>query len=209
LNLTIFGATGKTGKHLLAQALAAGHHVTALVRDSSKLRMSHDRLRIVQGDAQNAVVVNEAVTGAEAVLSVLGPTSNEPILAVSKGTDTILAAMKSHNVRRLIISSGAGVREPNDSPGLFDTLIGALVKTVSRNVYEDMAGTVATVRASDLDWTIVRVPMLTDSPGTGNIKVGYVGKGIGVHVSRTDLAGFMLKQLQDTTYIQKAPAISN
>jgi putative NADH-flavin reductase len=209
LNLTLFGATGKTGQHLLAQALAAGYTITALVRNPAKLGIIHERLRVVQGDAQNRASVNEAITGADAVLSVMGPTSNEPVLAVSKGTDNIVTAMKQHNIKRLIISSGVGVRDPNDMPGIFDRLIGLLIKTVSGNVYNDMLQTVSAVRTSDLNWTVVRVPMLTDTLETGKIRVGYVGKGTGLRISRADLADFMLKQVQDPAYIGKAPAISN
>lgn len=72
-----------------------------------------------------------------------------------------------------------------------------------------MVQTVAKVRASDLDWTVVRVPMLTDEPQTGKIQVGYVGKGMGARISRADMADFILRQVNDNTYLRKAPAISN
>ena len=72
-----------------------------------------------------------------------------------------------------------------------------------------MAGVVEVVRESDLDWTIVRVPMLTDGPKTGEIKVAWVGKGMGMRISREDLAAFLLEQLDDDTYIHQAPAISH
>lgn len=72
-----------------------------------------------------------------------------------------------------------------------------------------MVQVAAKVRASNLDWTIVRVPMLTDDPPTGKVRVGYVGKGTGSRISRADMADFMLRQLADTTYWHKAPAISN
>lgn len=209
MNITIFGATGKTGTHLVEQALAAGHQVVALARTPSKLASASAQLTVLQGDIGNATQVAQAIHGADAVLSVLGPTSNAPDFQISRGTANILAAMQTQGVRRLIVSTGAGVRDPHDAPKFFDTAIVALLQVVSKNVYADMQRTAELVRASDLDWTIVRVPMLTNSAKTGTVRVGYVGKGIGARLTRADLAAFMLKQLQDNTYLRQAPAISN
>lgn len=208
MNITIFGATGKTGAHLVEQALAAGHQVVALARTPSKLA-SHERLTVLQGDIGNATQVAQAIQGADAVLSVLGPTSNAPDFQVSRGTANIMAAMQAQGVRRLIVSTGAGVRDPHDAPKFFDNAIVALLQVVSKNVYADMQRTAELVRASDLDWTIVRVPMLTNDALKGKVRVGYVGNGIGTRITRADLAAFMLKQLQDNTYLRQAPAISN
>lgn len=209
MRLTLFGATGRTGRHLLEQALAAGHDVTILARDPSKVAAESPRLTVLEGGLRDTAQIEQAVAGADAVLSVLGPRENKPTFEITQGTETIMAAMKKHGVRRLIVSAGAGVGDPNDSPGLFNHLINFLLKAVSRYVYEDMVKVVAAVRASDLDWTIVRVPMLTDDPPTGLVKVGYVGKGMGPRISRADMADFMLRQLTDDTYIRQAPAISN
>jgi putative NADH-flavin reductase len=209
MKLTIFGATGKTGRYLLEQALAKGHTVTVLARTPDKLTLRHDRLHVVQGDIRDAAKVAQAVAGADAVLSVLGPTSNKPELAVSQGMDNILAAMRQHGVRRLIQSAGAGVRDPQDTPTLVHAFFGGLVRLLSPNVVADMVQVVDKVRQSGLDWTIVRVPMLTEDPATGRVREGYVGKEIGPRLARADMADFMLKQLDAKTYVGKAPAISN
>lgn len=209
MKLTIFGATGRTGQHLLQQALEAGHEVTALVRSPAKLTIADDRLALVQGDISSASQVEEAIAGSEAVISVLGPTSNKPEFTVSRGTEHIIAAMEKHGLRRLVVSAGAGVADAHDSPKLFDKVIGLMVRTFSGNVYADMVRTVSAVRNSNLDWTIVRVPMLSDGPPQGSIKVAYVGKGMGPRITRADMAAFMLRQLQDEAYVHQAPAISN
>jgi putative NADH-flavin reductase len=209
MNLAIFGASGRTGQYLVRQALEAGHAVIALVRTPAKLAIDNDRLRILQGDVTQAFQVDEAVVGAEAVISVLGPTSNKPDFMVSQGMEHIIAAMDKHGIRRLVVSAGAGVADPNDDPKLPNKVIGWLVRMFSRYVYEDMVRTVEVVRASELDWTIVRVPMLTNDPPKGDVKVAYVGKGMGSRLTRADLAAFMLRQVEDKTYLGKAPAISN
>jgi len=209
MKLTIFGATGRTGHLLVEQALAAGHEVTAFVRTPAKLGQTNDRLRVVQGDLTNAAQIEAAIHGADAVLSVLGPSNNQAPCEISRGMDLILAAMQKTGVRRLVISAGAGVHDPQDRPGAFDKAIGVLLKLTARNVYEDMVQAVAKVRASDLDWTIVRVPMLTDDPAKGDFKIGYLGGGIGPRISRADMAAFILKQAGDRTYLRQAPVISN
>jgi putative NADH-flavin reductase len=209
LKITLFGATGGTGKYLVEAALARGYYVTAFARNPAKLGLQSERLFTVEGDIQDPQKVFEALAGADVVISVLGPTSNQPTFEVSRGMANILVAMQAYGVRRLVVSSGAGVSDPNDAPGLVDHLIGVLLKLTSRHVLEDMRRTVDLVRASDRDWTVVRVPMLTNDPKTGKVKVGYLGKGIGTRISRSDMADFMLQQATDKTYVCQAPAISN
>ena len=209
MKLTIFGATGRTGHYLLERAVAAGHDVTVLVRHPAKLSLQNPRLKVLPGNLTDALQVAQAVSGAEAVISVLGPAGNAPVFEISEGTTNIIAAMQQQGVRRLVISSGAGVGDPNDAPKVFNRAMNVLLKLAAGNVYEDMRRTVALVRASGLDWTVVRVPMLTDDAPTGAVKVGYVGKGMGARISRADMAEFMLKQAADKTYVCQAPAISN
>jgi putative NADH-flavin reductase len=209
MKLAIFGASGRTGQHLVQQALDARHEVVALIRTPSKLNIQNTRLTLIQGDIQDIVKVEQTIKGVDAVLSVLGPTSNKPDYQVTKGTKNILVAMKKLGVRKLVISAGAGVGDPHDEPKLANKFINILLKIMARYVYEDMKQVVDLVRASDVDWVIVRVPMLTDAPATGSIKIGYVGKGMGSRISRADMAAFILKQLDDNTYLHHAPAISN
>ena len=207
--VAIFGATGRAGKHMVQQALDRGYCVRALARDPGKLAMQNERLLVIQGSLSDTARVEQVVAGADAVLSALGPTSNEPTFEISQGTTTIIKAMKQHGVKRLVISAGAGVGDPGDAPKLFNKLINVALKATARNVYEDMLKTVALVRESGLDWTVVRVPRLTDTPPTGTIRVGMVGQGTGANLSRADMAEFMLKQVDDLRHLRKAPVISN
>ena len=209
MKLTVFGATGKTGRYLVEQALARGHTVTALARNPAKLALQHEQLKVIPGDIRDAAKVAQAVAGADAVISVLGPTSNKPELAVSQGMDNILAAMRQHGVQRLIQSAGAGVRDPKDQPTLVHAFFGGLVRVLSPNVVKDMEQVVEKVRGSNLDWTVVRVPMLTEDPATGRVREGYVGKAIGPRLSRADMADYLLRQLESSAHLRQAPAISN
>ena len=209
MKLTIFGAAGRTGQYLVALALEADHQVTAFARTPDNIIIEDERLTVVQGDVTDAGRVDEAISDSEAVISVLGPASNNRDFAISTGTRHIVEAMNKRGIRRLIISAGAGVEDPDDEPKLFNKVMGFLIRTFSNNVYEDMVQTVEIVRTSGLDWTVVRVPMLTDDPAKGDLKTAYVGKGMGLRITRSDMAAFMLSQLEDDSFIGQAPAISN
>jgi putative NADH-flavin reductase len=209
MKIAIFGATGKTGQHLVQQALDAGHEVQALVRTPGKLSIQHPKLKVIQGDIQQYDCVREAVTGVDAVVSALGPTSNTPDYIISKGQANILRAMRETGVERLVISAGAGVGDPHDQPKLVDRFFKTLLNLVSKHAVEDMRRVVDAVRTSDRDWTVVRVPMLTEEPAKGTLRIGYLGADVGVRLSRADMAAFMLKQIDAATWRGKAPVISN
>lgn len=208
MNLTLFGASGRTGQLILDQALAQGHQVVALARNPARLGAERPGLTVVAGDARDPAAVSQAIAGAEAVISVLGPTGNRPELAVSQAMDNILASMHTYGVRRLVLTVGAGVRDPRDKPNFVHGFFGTLVRLLSRHVYQDMLAVADKVRASDLDWTIVRVPVLVDGPRTGRVWVGYVSSEMRPRITRADAAGFLLNQLADATYLKQAPAIS-
>ena len=210
MKLTVFGATGRTGKPLIQQALFsdANHEVTAFVRDPAKLGISHENLRVVQGDVEDAEAVEGAVAGSDAVLSVLGHTKSSPKDVQTTGTRNIVAAMEKHGVRRIVSLTGAGVQDPKDEPKLFDKAIVFLLKTLQRDVLEDAEGHAEVLQKSGLDWVIVRGPMLNEGERTGEYRVGYVGRNSGSKISRADVADFMLKQLDSDAYVHQAPMVS-
>jgi putative NADH-flavin reductase len=208
MKLTIFGATGRTGIPLVQQALAAGHSVTALARTPEKLPITHDQLTVVQGDATDPAAVERAVAGAEAVLSALGQTKGAPKDMQTVATRNIVAAMQQHGVRRLVSLTGAGVDAPQDQPKLINHLITFALKTLSGDVLRDAEGHAEVIRNSDLDWVIVRGPMLTEGPYTGQYRVGWVGVNTSARIARADVADFMLTQVTDDTYLRQAPMIS-
>lgn len=212
MKLTIFGATGETGRQLIEQALASGNQVVAYARNPLKIGISHERLATVQGELSDTLAIGRAVNGADAVISVLGPRPGEDrnSRSLSQGLRNILAAMQETGVRRLIISSTPSASDPNDLPDLKSKVLVGLIKSIMRPTYEEIVSVARLVRASDTDWTIVRVSMLNNNPGMGKIRAGYLGKKqVGTNLSRADLATFLLEQVQDPTWLRQAPAISN
>ncbi|MGH3144196.1 MAG: NAD(P)-dependent oxidoreductase [Rubrobacter sp.] len=208
MRIVVFGASGRTGRPLVGQALEAGHEVTAFVRDPARLPVRHERLRVVTGDVTDAVAVERTVAGQDAVISVLGPAKDAPKDVLTRGIGNIVAAMKRHGLRRLVSLTGAGVRDPEDRPKLLDRVIVAALKLVQRDVLEDGVRHAEVIKRSGLEWVVVRGPMLNEGEKTGEYRVGYVGKNSGSKISRADLADFMLGQLADDTYLVRMPMVS-
>ena len=210
MKIVIFGATGGTGRQLVEQALAAGHHVVAYARNPSKLNINHEQLKVIQGELADETLIESTVTGADAVISVLGPRGGSKNRPITQGIQNIITAMKKQNVRRLVITSTLSAKDPNDLPDFKTKTLVNLVKLTMHDAYKDIVSAAETVRNSDLDWTIVRLTMLNNNPKSGKVKAGYVGKDeVGTWISRADVADFMLKQVEDTEYLRQAPAISN
>ena len=209
MRIAIFRATGKVGRHLVDQALERGDEVTAFVRDASKLTThSRERLKVVQGDVMAPEDVERAVAGTSAVLSALGHTKTSPSDVLTEGTKNIVAAMNEHGVRRLVSLTGAGVRDPKGEPKLVDRVIGSLLKLLQKDLLEDAMGQARVIRESDLEWVLVRAPVLNEGEKKGEYCVGYVGRESGTRLSRADVADFMLGQTTDDAYLHQAPVVS-
>jgi putative NADH-flavin reductase len=209
MRIAIFGSTGKTGQHVVEQALERGYEVTAFVRDPSKLTVDPESVRVVQGDAQDAEAVAKAVEGADAVISALGqtPSSQKDLLTVS--ADHIVDAMKDHGVDRYVTLLGAGVSDPKDHSSIGRKFMLGLMKIFARHILEDAQNHADKVRASGLDWVIVRPPRLTDGERTGRVEAGYMKLGPSATISRADLATFMLDSVEDDTWVGQAPMVTN
>lgn len=207
MRLALFGATGKTGKPLVEQALAAGHSVTALARDPAKLGMEHASLRVVQGDVLDANAVAETLRGAEAVLTTLGPAPDAPPDVLSRGIGTIINAMRAAGQKRLIVMSSMGIADSKHQVP-FAFKMACLLIPVLRRSMNDHEVTDKLVRGSNLDWTLVRAAGLRDGPLMGNYKSGLDSTTIAGWINRPDVADFMLKQVGDTTYVRKTPWVT-
>lgn len=207
MNLLIFGASGKTGHELVRQALELGHHVTAFVRTPSKLKLSHTRLKVDQGDVGNYPAVAEAVKGHDAVLSALGASS--PFRydrAVVDGMKNIVRAMEQEGVRRLIYLSAINVRGSRKHAGLILRVVATTLLRTETKGHEAREHIIA---ASRLDWTMVRSATFAKRAPTGAYRSGegLKAKGVAVSMTRADAAHFMLRQLTDNAFVRKAPTI--
>src|SRR4030095_16359266 len=118
MNILIYGASGATGHELVKQALEQGHNVTAFVRNPSKLKITHNNLKIIQGDVINYQLVEDAVKGQDAVLCALGASSPFKYdKSIVDGASNIIKAMETNNVSRFIYMSFVGVKESRNTAG--------------------------------------------------------------------------------------------
>lgn len=206
MDITIVGASGSVGRHVVEQALAADHHVTAVTRHSENIRLQHPRLTVAEGNPAEPEVARAAVTGRDAVIVVLG--AGRKGVVREAATRTVVRAMEQSGVRRLVCQStiGAGDSRGNLSPTWKYLMFGLLL----RAVYLDHQRQEAVVRDSGLDWTIVRPGSFTDGPRTGDYRHGFDGtdRTIRMKVSRADVADFLLRQVSSEQYRRRAVALS-
>jgi putative NADH-flavin reductase len=203
MELTIFGATGATGTCLTEQALAAGHQVTAVVRDPARLSVPESpRLRVITADLMDPAAIGPAVAGAGAVFAAFGPRGTGPTTVLRDGTRSVIEAMLKEGTHRLILVSGSIVADDGEGPAM-RYLVKPLARgTLLRHVAADMRGAEEQVRESGLDWTIVRPPRLTSGPASGTYRT-EIGRNVrrGVTVCRADLAAYMLGIITDPATI--------
>jgi putative NADH-flavin reductase len=206
MRITVFGATGRTGVPFVRQALDAGHTVVAHTRSPGKLPFADDRLVVVEGDVYTGEGVDAAVEGADAVVSVLGQTGDGPDNLLTVAGEHITAAMADHGVARFVTLVGAGVREEGETPSLSGRVMGGMLKLLAREVLADAEEHVRQIRASDLDWTVVRAPRLTEATGTGEYRAGDIDLGF-ESVARADVATFLLDCLEEEEYVGEMPKV--
>ena len=207
MNVLVFGASGKTGREVVRQALARGLNVAAFVRDTARLPLAHANLRLVKGQITDPKTVARAIEGHTCVISTLGvghPLRHDPV--VIEGVRTIARASEHASVERLLYLSFIGVRESRDAAGF---LLKQLAGTVLRHEVADHEAKEAAVSESFVDWTIVRPPKLTNGRLTASYRVGedIEARSPLPMMSRADVADFMLRQLSDQSFIRKAVRI--
>ena len=226
MKLTIIAATGGVGRQLVSQALAAGHDVTAVARNTAKLPpdvLAAGGARVVAADLArpDPQVLESAVAGADAVLSALGPHNNSDAGIAAPGTRTIIGAMQATGARRIVAISASPVgttpspgrpSPPRHDPGdgFIMRYVGTrIATTLFGKVYDDLARMEDVLRDSGLDWTILRPPQLTGKPLTGRYRTAY-GRNVrgGRSIPRADVAHYMLAVLDQTGTIGQAIGIA-
>ncbi|MFF4835482.1 NAD(P)-dependent oxidoreductase [Streptomyces sp. NPDC001315] len=212
MNVTVFGATGAIGRLLVQLILDDGHQVTALVRSPDKLAFTHPRLTIVTGQLSDRDAIQQAVTGANAVISALGPSLKRSATGtqLADGTRTVVDVMREQKVSRLIGLATPSLADPRDKPHWKHKVLPVMARLMFPDALAELKGMTEAVTSSDLDYTIARITNPTNKPATGRIRSGFLGHDkVGSAMSRADIAAFLVSQLTDTRYQRAMPAISN
>ena len=208
MKVAVLGATGGTGRAIVAEAQRAGHAVTALVRSEAKAG-GLAGAKLAMGDARDEAALSRAVEGCDAVISALGtPVSPfREVTVLSAATAALIGVMQRQAVRRLVCITGMGAGDSRGHGGvLFDRIIMPLLL---RKVYVDKDRQEALVRASGLDWVLVRPTVLSDKPARGNVQaLTDLSCFRGGSIPREDVARFVVSQFVDDRWLYHAPLIT-
>lgn len=207
--IAVIGGTGKSGKYLVKQLIEQGFQIKMLLRNPDNFQIINSLVEVVKGDVTNASTVNTLISGCQAVISTLGlgiPASEPTIF--SRSTTNIIRAMLEHGVRRYIVTTGLNVDTPldNKSPG---TLHGTDWMRKSFPISTaDKQSEFEILSKSEVDWTLVRLPLIEQTDESGEIVVSLEDCP-GDKISATDLANFLMQQLFTDTFVRKSPFIAS
>lgn len=195
-NILVIGANGGIGRQSVELALKQGHHVTAVLRNPANLTLTHPNLEIVKGDIMHPETLKRYLENKDAIISAIGKNSLKPTTLYSDGNRNLLTLMKETGIRRVFFISAAGL-DINPGHSLFVKFVTKyILQKLLRNMYADIRAMEKIVKASDLTWTIMRPPKLTDKPATGHYRFA-INKFLKncLTISRADVADFMIKNI--------------
>jgi putative NADH-flavin reductase len=216
MKVLVIGSTGGSGRAAVEHLLAEGHHVTAFARNPDRIAARSPRLRPIQGDAMSADDVDRAVAGHDAVVVTLGISENAlrvrlwgpartPLDVRSVGTRHVVAAMRRHGVRKLVVQTSYGVGETRDRLGLVNRMFFALVLAPQ---IADTERQHAEVAASDLDWVLVQPVHLTDAASDDMPFVSTEGATERMKISRTSVGRFLAHAVTNPAFVHRSVALS-
>ena len=200
MKLFVLGATGRTGREVVQQALARNHHVTAFVRSPENISSKNERLTVLKGDAMEENELFRAMQNHDAVVSTLGP--REVFKPSSMLHDSALAttrAMNRSGVKRLVVLSAAAH---------FPGILNRIASFIMRNHMRDSLAMEAIVQASGLDWTIARPPRLTEEGYMTYRSREDAAPRMGFSLSRKAVAAFMLDAIEQRKHFHKIVGIA-
>ncbi len=202
MRIAVFGAAGRMGKIVVALALKAGHAVTALVEEPEKLEGGGPGLKVLEGDIRDFGAVERTVNGADAVISVIGRHGPAAPAFMAGATRNVIMAMERSGVKRIVTLASAGI-------GRHDGFIGALRRVFLHFFIKAHRRQFGLLKASSLEWTVIRPIVLTNGKKTGVYRVSRKGKPErGLLISRADAAHFMLKCAKEKKYARSSPSLA-
>jgi len=207
MDILIVGASRGIGNALLKLALEERHNISVLARYPEKLA-DYTGIKVVAGDVRDADIVRQASAGQQAVVSCVGTgITFKQVDLFSRGMANIIAAMRRQGGARLVAVTGIGAGDSKGHGGvLYDWIFKPLLLSP---IYADKDREEALIRASGLDWLIVRPAGLTNGPRTGSYRVVNDLTGITARrISRLDVADFILRELNKPSQFGQSPLIT-
>jgi putative NADH-flavin reductase len=210
MKVLLFGATGFTGKAVLPELLEKGHNVTALVRSKQKVKISHPNLKLIEGNVLDQEVICGAMQGQEAVINCLGKNKGSDKNLLSRFTEKVIKSMNENKVSRLIALSNVGAGDSyKTQPFVFRRILLPTILKWLQELIQDKNIMEPMIQNSNLNWTILRFPKISEKPSKKRILISQDGKGLSFSISLKDCAQFIVSQLEDKSLYFKTPSISN
>lgn len=209
MNIAVFGATGLTGGLVVERALNMGHHVTALVRNPEALRRKHENLTVLGGSPTSPADVEACVKGADVVIHCLGiggKGTGKPTTLISDSVKATLAAMKQHQVRRIVCMSNVGAG--GSGLWLVNRVLVPLFLRWLQPILADKDRMESALRASSVEWVAVRIVGITEGPAKP-VRTTEDGKGLGFTITAASVAEFLLACATGPEHVGQTPSISN
>ncbi len=209
--VAVLGATGRTGRIFVQEAVRRGHIVKALVRNIDAKKDFPQGVNVIQGDATDESSLQQLIEGADVVVSLLGQAKGSSSDIKVKSTRLSLSIMQRKGVKRFLRLASApfGVTGEGDEPTGGQRLMTGLVKLFAGSLVNDERKASEDVRHSSVEWTLVRAPILTDTPYPGKYQVGSLGRKSGRRVSRATIAQFILDEIENGKHIRKSPLVTD
>lgn len=209
MNIAVFGATGLTGGLVVERALAAGHRVTALVRNPESVGRRHERLTVLGGSPVSPSDVEACVRGADVVIHCLGvggKGTGLPTTLISDSVKLTLAAMQQHGVSRIVCMSNVGVS--GSGPWLLRRVVVPVFLRWLQPIVDDKVRMEAALRASSREWVAVRLVGITEGAARP-VRVTDDGRGLGFTITASSAAEFLLARATGPEFLRQTPSISN
>ncbi|QWU16084.1 Putative NADH-flavin reductase [Paenibacillus sophorae] len=205
--IAIIGGTGTAGRYLAQKALESGHRVRMLVRNPEKLTYHDNRIQITVGDARDVSSIRSLLEGCNVVINTFG----QPVKALplySEITSNVLAVMSEYGIRRYIGVTGGSLNVDGDRKSLINRVASKWFEILLRKMIIDKKKELALLMKSDIEWTLVRLPIVVEGSGTGIMKENLTDVP-GRTMTNEDIAKFLISQIDDKKYVRKTPCISN
>lgn len=207
IKIAVLGGGGRTGKYLIAQLLEKGYSIKVLLRNPENFHIKSPLIEIIRGDAIDVKIVNQVISGCWAVISTIGQRMGEPLVA-TQATKNVLNAMSNHHLTRYILIGGINIDTPFDHKGPETLVATNYMKANFPVIQDDRQKAYDLLVHSTVNWTLVRVPFIDFTDGSGNVRVN-LEDCLGNMIRAGNIAAFLIEQLSEDIYYHKAPFICN
>jgi len=210
VRIAVIGANGGIGSKVVELGLNKGFHITAIVRDPSRITITHPELEVVQCDILKKERIAGVLSGQDVIVSAIGSNSLKETVLYSKGVENIIASMQDNDVKRGLFVSASGLEVNPTHSFLIRFATKHILQRILRNMYTDLTRMEAIIKRSNIDWTIVRPPRLTDQPVTGKYREA-VNKILDnpKTISRANVAHYIVDHLMDARIMKATVEIAD